>query len=68
MSKFLFWISVVILGFISLPICFCLLVLHYLPKILQDLSISNSNQVGQDSKFKGPQIKYFSRDTLEKWR
>jgi predicted Zn-dependent protease len=64
MSKFLFWIFVIILGFISLPISFCLLVLHYLPKILQDFSQSNLNQVDSS----GSQINYYSRDTLEESR
>ena len=68
MNKFLFWISVIILGFVSLPISFGLLVLYYLPKILQDMSVSNSKESNQDSKFNGTQIKYFSRDTLEESR
>jgi hypothetical protein len=57
-----------ILGFISLPISFGLLVLHYLSKTLQDLSASSSIEVNKDLKFNETQIKYFSRDTLEESR
>jgi hypothetical protein len=68
MNKFLFWISVRILGFISLPISVGLLVLHYLSKTLQDLSAFSSIEVNQDLKFNRTQIKYFARDTLEESR
>ena len=64
MSKFLFWICTILVGFASLPICFGLIVLHYLPKILQDFSQSNLNKVDSS----GCQINYYSRDTLEESR
>lgn len=60
MNKFLFCVCT-ILGFASLPISFGLMVLYYLPKILQDFSQSNSNQVDSNES----QINYYSRDTLE---
>jgi len=61
MNKFLFWVCTVLLGFVSLPISFGLMVLYYLPKILQDFSQSNLNKVDSNES----QINYYSRDTLE---
>jgi hypothetical protein len=72
MNKLVFWASAIILGFVNPLISFGLLVLYYLPGIMNDLSLSNSNEFNQDSKFmdyKSPyQMKSFSKDTLEESR
>jgi hypothetical protein len=72
MNKFLFWISTIILGFVSPLISFGLIFLHYLPRVLQDFSQFNSNEFdnNQDSKFdygksQLSQMNSFSKDTLE---
>ena len=72
MNKSLFWISTVILYFVSPLISFGLIFLHYILGILQDLFQSNSNEFDDnlDSKFNyddlgSSQLKSFSRDTLE---
>jgi len=64
MNKFLFWVCTILGGFVCLPISFGLIVLHYLPKILQDFTQSNLNKVDSN----GSQINYYSRDTLEESR
>ena len=74
MNKLVFWVSTILLGFVSPLISFGLLVLYYLPGIMQDLSLSNSKEFdnNQDSKFmdskSSSQMKSFSRDTLEESR
>ena len=75
MSKILFWIVTIALGFISPLISFGLLVLYYLLGIMRDLSQTNSNEFDNDQNWKSSsektqsfQMNSFSKDTLEESR
>jgi len=80
-SKVLFWIFTIILAFVNPLISFGLLVIYYLPSIIQD-SIREANQMDvQESEqeyqrlrrryqnnFKSTFSKYYSDDTLNRFK
>jgi hypothetical protein len=62
-GKVFFWLFVIILGFINPLISFALIVLYYLPKIIQD-ACQQCNQT-QDDFQDEPEMNSFSDDVLE---
>ena len=80
-SKVLFWIFTIILAFVNPLISFGLLVIYYLPSIIQD-SVREANQMDvQESEqeyqrlrrryqnnFKSTFSKYYSDDTLNRFK
>jgi hypothetical protein len=57
-KKIVFWIFVVVVGFLNPLFSIALVVLYYLPKIIQDMYTS-CNDVSE------PEMKSFSDDILE---
>jgi hypothetical protein len=80
-SKALFWISTIILVFVNPLISFGLLLVYYLPSIIQD-SIKQANQMTSEqyeweyqklkkryqNEFRNNFSKYYSNDTLKKFK
>jgi len=80
-SKALFWISTIILVFVNPLISFGLLLIYYLPSIIQD-SIKQANQMTSEqyeweyqklkkryqNEFRNNFSKYYSNDTLKKFK
>ena len=59
MGKTLFWIFAIGLGFVNPLITFGLIILYFVPKIIQDLGqMDKEEQVS-------PKMNSFSKDTLE---
>jgi len=58
-SKIIFWVFAILLGFVNPLITVGLILLYYLPKIIQD-ACQPCNEVQNDSKMKS-----FSEDVLE---
>ena len=65
-SKILFWIITIALGFVNPLISITLVVLYYLPKIIQD-ACQPCNQT-QDDFQDEPEMNSFSDDVLEDMR
>jgi hypothetical protein len=80
-SKTLFWIPTIILVFVNPLISFGLLLVYYLPSIIQD-SIKHANQMTSEqyereyqklkkryqNEFRNNFSKYYSNDTLNKFK
>ena len=60
--KIVFWTCTILLGFVNPLISVALIILYYLPQIIQDL-LQPCNET-QDN-FQKPEIKSFSDDVLE---
>ncbi len=70
-SKILFWIFTIALGFVSPVISFVMIVLYYLPGLIQDISKNNTESAcayQPDSSQNQSKIKEFSKDVLEEFR
>ena len=71
--KIIFWIFTLGLGFVNPVITFVLVILYYLPEILQD-SYKNNNKSDSQRETKSEstqnksQMKEFSDDTIEEFR
>jgi len=68
--KIIFWIFTIGLGFVNPLITFVMVILYYLPGLLQDIC-NNNNESNSQKKRKyqstqnQPQMKEFSKDVLE---
>jgi len=71
--KIIFWTLAIGLGFVNPVITFVLVILYYLPGILQDncennnKSDSQRDRKSESTKNQG-QMKEFSKDTIEEYR
>jgi len=67
----LFWTFAILLGFVNPLITFGLIILYYLPKIIQDLCQPCNDVIIEDTKtthkreYLSPKMNSFSEDTLE---
>ena len=71
--KIIFWILTIGLGFVNPLITFLMVILYYLPGIIENICNNNIESNDQDQKkSESPQnktqIKEFSKDTLEEFR
>jgi len=68
--KIIFWTLTIGLGFVNPVITFVLVILYYLPEIMQDNSKNNNKSDSQrDNKVQNQsQMKEFSDDTIEEFR
>jgi len=61
-NKIIFWIFAIILGFVNPLITFGLIILYYLPRIIQDLCKPCKEE--QES----PEMNSFSKDVMEEMK
>ena len=71
--KIIFWTLTIGLGFVNPVITFVLVILYYLPGILQDNCENNNKSDSQrekksESTKNQGQMKEFSKDTMEEYR
>ena len=71
--KIIFWTLTIGLGFVNPVITFVLVILYYLPGILQDNCENNNKSDSQrekksESTKNQGQMKEFSKDTIEEYR
>jgi len=71
--KIIFWIFTIGLGFVNPVITFVLVILYYLPEILQDNYKNNNKsdfqrEAKSESTQNKSQMKEFSDDTIEEFR
>jgi len=71
--KIIFWTLTIGLGFVNPLITFVMVILYYLPGLLQDICNNNNESNSQkERKYQStqnqPQMKEFSDDTIEEFR
>ena len=72
-SRILFWMFTIALGFVNPVISFLMVVLYYLPGMIQDISNNGAESDSQterksESYHNQAQMKVFSKDVLEESR
>ncbi len=70
--KIIFWTLTIGLGFVNPLITFVMVILYYLPGLIQDICNDNESNYHKERKFQSTQnhtqMKKFSKDVLEESR